>query len=94
MSPDGVLIARAQFAFTIGYHIPVSDPMQCSTARRCGMRRHHRLPRRSSDRDHCNPADHPRLSRLRALGFPRQDEPGQRIRMLSEAGRSQSRGKP
>jgi hypothetical protein len=48
MSPDGVLIARAQFAFTIGYHIPVSDPMQCSTARRCGMRRRHRLPRRSS----------------------------------------------
>ena len=94
MIPDGVLIARAQFAFAIGYHIPVSG--LCSALQRdlvgCvvvtaypGLRRH---------RDRCNPADHPRLSRLRALGFPRQDEPGQRIRMLSEAGRSQSRGKP
>jgi hypothetical protein len=88
MIPDGVLIARAQFAFAIGYHIPVSG--LCSALQRdvvgCVVI--------SSDRDHCNPADDPRLSRLRALGFPRQDEPGQRIRMLSEAGRSQSRGKP
>lgn len=48
MSPDGVLIARAQFAFTIGYHIPVSG--LCSALQRdvVGVRRNHRLPRRSS----------------------------------------------
>ena len=32
MIPDGVLIARAQFAFAIGYHIPVSG--LCSALQR------------------------------------------------------------
>jgi WXXGXW repeat (2 copies) len=65
-----VLIARAQFAFAIGYHIPVSG--LCSALQRdvvgCVVI--------SSDRDHCNPADDPRLSRLRALGFRGKTSPG------------------